>query len=163
MAARPQAGDTVSAPHPDPKGFADGRLRRIPFLDHLGVEVLAFGQGRAELAIEVQPHLCNSMQVAHGGVVMTVLDAALAIAGRAAHTDDYDAPLNTITIEMKTSFLRPGAGRLTIRAECVHKAVSLMFCEGEARDANGHLVARASGTFKLWTSRPGSAPKPSDG
>ena len=140
--------------------FPDGKLRRIPFLDHLGVELVAFGQGRAELAISVRPELCNSLQVAHGGVVMTVLDAALAIAGRAAHTDDYDAPLNTITIEMKTSFLRPGAGRLLVRAECVHRATSLMFCEGEARDVQGLLVARASGTFKLWTQRPGGAPKP---
>jgi uncharacterized protein (TIGR00369 family) len=142
--------------------FPDGRLRRIPFLDHLGVEIVEFGQGRAELAIEVRPQLCNSMQVAHGGVVMTVLDAALAIAGRAAHTDDYDAPINTITVEMKTSFIRPGAGRLVVRAECVHKATSLMFCEGEARDAEGRLVARASGTFKLWTARPGGTPRPTD-
>lgn len=141
----------------------DGRARRIPFLDHLGVEVLAFGQGRTELAIEILPHLCNSMEVAHGGVVMTVLDAALAIAGRAAHTDDYDSPLNAITVEMKTSFLRPGAGRLKVTAECVHKATSLMFCEGEARDAQGRLVARASATIKLWVPRAGVETRPSDG
>jgi len=142
--------------------FPDGRQRRIPFLDHIGVELLSFGQGRAELAITVRPELCNSMAVAHGGVVMTVLDAALAIAGRAAHTDDYDAPVNTITIEMKTSFIRPGAGRLRISAECVHRATSLMFCEGEARDEQGRLVARASGTFKLWVPRAGGTPKPTD-
>lgn len=142
--------------------FPDGKQRRIPFLDHIGVELLSFGQGRAELAITVRPELCNSMEVAHGGVVMTVLDAALAIAGRAAHTDDYDAPVNTITVEMKTSFIRPGAGRLRIRAECVHRATSLMFCEGEARDDQDRLVARASGTFKLWVPRAGGAPKPTD-
>jgi len=143
--------------------FPDGRQRRIPFLDHLGVELVSFGQGRAELAVLVRPELCNSMQVAHGGVVMTVLDAALAIAGRAAHTDDYDAPVNTITIEMKTSFIRPGAGRLQVRAECVHKATRLMFCEGEARDEQDRLVARASGTFKLWVAKAGDRPQPSDG
>ena len=141
----------------------DGKQRRIPFLDHLGVELVSFGQGRAELAIVVRPELCNSMQVAHGGVLMTVLDAALAIAGRAAHTDDYDAPVNTITVEMKTTFVRPGGGRLVVRAECVHKATSLMFCEGEARDEQGRLVARANGTFKLWVPRTGSAEKPADG
>jgi uncharacterized protein (TIGR00369 family) len=143
--------------------FPDGRRRRIPFLDHLGVEVLGFGQGRSSLAVNVRPELCNSMQVVHGGVLMTVLDAALAIAGRAAHTDDYDAPVNAITVEMKTTFVRPGTGRLTISAECVHKASSLMFCEGEARDEAGRLVARANGTFKLWTRREGSAERPADG
>jgi uncharacterized protein (TIGR00369 family) len=143
--------------------FPDGRRRRIPFLDHLGVEVIAFGQGRSELAVTVRPELCNSMKVAHGGVLMTVLDAAMAIAGRAAHTDDYDAPVNTITVEMKTSFVRPGAGRLAVRAECVHKAATLMFCEGEVRDEQGGLVARGNGTFKLWVPRAGSAERPADG
>ncbi|HYF58690.1 MAG TPA: PaaI family thioesterase [Burkholderiaceae bacterium] len=142
--------------------FPDGRTRRIPFLDHLGVELVAFGQGRAELAIQVRPELCNSMRVAHGGVLMTVLDACLAISGRAAHTDDYDAPINTITVEMKTSFVRPGAGRILVRGECVHKATSLMFCEGEARDEAGRLVARANGTFKLWRPKPGDAERPID-
>jgi len=103
------------------------------------------------------------MKVAHGGVLMTVLDAAMAIAGRAAHTDDYDAPVNTITVEMKTSFVRPGAGRLAVRAECVHKAATLMFCEGEVRDEQGGLVARGNGTFKLWVPRAGSAERPADG
>lgn len=143
--------------------FPDGKRRRIPFLDHLGVELVSFGQSRSELAITVRPELCNSMQVAHGGVVMTVLDAALAIAGRAAHTDDYDAPVNTITVEMKTSFIRPGAGRLTVKAECVHKATSLMFCEGEMRDEQGRLVATANGTFKLWVQKAAGTPRPTDG
>jgi acyl-coenzyme A thioesterase PaaI-like protein len=44
----------------------------------------------------------------------------------------------------------------------VHKATSLMFCEGEARDEQGRLVARANGTFKLWVPRAGSTEKPSD-
>jgi uncharacterized protein (TIGR00369 family) len=151
---------TVASAHP--MQFPDGKQRRIPFLDHLGVELVSFGQGRAELAVQVRPEHCNSLQVAHGGVVMTVLDAALAIAGRAAHTDDYDAPVNTITVEMKTSFIRPGAGRLLVRAECVHKATSLMFCEGEVRDEQGRLVARASGTFKLWVAKAGDRPRPTD-
>jgi acyl-coenzyme A thioesterase PaaI-like protein len=38
-----------------------------------------------------------------------------------------------------------------------------MFCEGEARDEQGRLVARANGTFKLWVPRVGSTEKPSDG
>lgn len=142
--------------------FPDGQVRRIPFLDHLGVELLSFGQGQAELALTLRPELYNSMQVAHGGVLMTVLDAALAIAGRAAHTDDYDAPVSTITVEMSTHFLRPGAGRLVARARCVHKASSLMFCEGEVQDERGLPVARATGTFKLWRPRSGESSRPTD-
>jgi uncharacterized protein (TIGR00369 family) len=126
------------------------RSRRIPFLAHLGVEVVEFGQARATLSMAVAPEHRNSMDVAHGGVVMTLLDAAMAIAGRASHTDDYDADLNVITVEMKTTFMSPGRGSLVARGHCVHRGGSLMFCEGEARDESGAVVARSSGTFKLW-------------
>jgi uncharacterized protein (TIGR00369 family) len=129
------------------------RSRRIPFLAHLGIEVTAFGQGRTSLSMPVAPEHRNSMGVAHGGVVMTLLDAAMAIAGRAAHTDDYDDELSVITVEMKTSFMAPGRGDLVAHGVCVHRGGSLMFCEGEARDEAGAVVARSSGTFKLW--RPG--------
>jgi uncharacterized protein (TIGR00369 family) len=132
---------------------ASSGTRRIPFLAHLGVELVAFGAGRSSLAMVLAPEHRNSMDVAHGGVVMTLLDAAMAIAGRAAHTDDYDDPINCLTVEMKTTFIAPGRGSLTAQGTCVHKGRSLMFCEGEVRDAAGALVARASGTFKPWTAR----------
>jgi uncharacterized protein (TIGR00369 family) len=138
-------------------------VRRIPFLEHLGVELVEFGQGRARLTLRIEPHHCNSMQVSHGGVVMTLLDAAMAIAGRAANTDDYDADVNCITVEMKTTFVAPGSGRLHVSGVCLHNGSSLMFCEGEARDESGTLVARSSGTFKLWRPRPGGAARPADG
>jgi uncharacterized protein (TIGR00369 family) len=139
------------------------RSRRIPFLDHLGVEVVEFGGGRATLEMLVLDHHCNSMKVSHGGVVMTMLDAGMAIAGRAAHTDDYESDVNCLTVEMKTTFIAPGRGRLRVVGTCLHKGASLMFCEGEARDESGSIVARASGTFKLWTPRVGGSTKPADG
>jgi uncharacterized protein (TIGR00369 family) len=138
-------------------------LRRIPFLDHLGVELLEFGAGRARLAMPLAPHHFNSMQVSHGGVVMTLLDAAMAIAGRAAHTDDYDSDVNCITVEMKTTFMAPGRGSLSVTGQCLHRGASLMFCEGEARDESGALVARGSGTFKLWRPGRGGVDRPADG
>jgi uncharacterized protein (TIGR00369 family) len=144
-----------AAASPEREGLA--RSRRIPFLDHLGVEVVAFGQGRASLSLTLVPGHLNSMAVAHGGVVMTLLDAAMAIAGRAAHTDNYDDPINCLTVEMKTTFIAPGRGSLLVHGTCVHKGRSLMFCEGEARDASGQLVARSSGTFKALTSRDSGA------
>jgi uncharacterized protein (TIGR00369 family) len=143
--------------------MAMATTRRIPFLEHLGVEIVEFGRGRAKLALRIEPHHCNSMRVAHGGVVMTVLDAALTIAARAAHTDDYDSDVNCITVEMKATFIAPGSGSLTVDGVCLHKGASLMFCEGEARDGSGTLVARASGTFKLWRPRAGGAERPADG
>jgi len=126
----------------------------IPFLHHLGAEITEYGGGRCTLALELEPRHLNSWDVAHGGVIMTLLDAALAIAGKSAFTDDYGAPGGMLTVEMKTMFLRPGtAGRIVAHGQCVHKATKLAFCEGEVCDAAGKTIARASGTFKYWTPR----------
>jgi uncharacterized protein (TIGR00369 family) len=117
----------------------------IPFVQAMGFELLRMQGGEAELGLQLRADQHNSMHMAHGGVTMTLLDVTMAHAARSADVAAA-APAGAtgravITVEMKTSFIRPGAGRLTIRAECVHKATSLMFCEGEARDEQGRLVA----------------------
>lgn len=139
------------------------RYRRIPFLDHLGARVVRIEPGQVEIVVEIRPELCNSGQVAHGGVSMAVLDAALSIAARASRSTDPASPLRSVTIEMKTTFLRPGTGVLRAIGRCVHATASLGFCEGELLNAAGEPVARASGTFKLVSPRSDRPEPPSDG
>ena len=55
-----------------------------------------------------------------------------------------------LTVEMKTTFLRPAKGAFAVRAHCLQAGRSLSFCEGEILDADEQIVARASGTFKFW-------------
>ncbi len=121
----------------------------IPFLRLLGVSLLAFGDGRAELGLAHRPELQNTFGMAHGGVVMTLLDVAMAMAARAAQPyQDDDRSKGMITIEMKTSFLRPSRGALRALGQCLHRTSTLAFCEAELRDDTGSARARASGTFK---------------
>ena len=56
--------------------------RHIPFLHLLGAQLLRFEQGESEIALDIRDELHNSWQVAHGGVVMTLLDVAMARAAR---------------------------------------------------------------------------------
>ncbi|MGZ5031958.1 MAG: PaaI family thioesterase [Usitatibacter sp.] len=120
-----------------------GRL--IPFATHLGIHLTEQGAGRTVLTLELRPELMNSFHSAHGGVIMTLLDIAMA---RAACTLD-DKAVGAITVEMKTSFIGICKGTLTAEGTCLHLGSSLAFCEGEIRDAAGALVAKASGTFKV--------------
>ena len=53
----------------------------IPFLDEVGVEYLGMEGGKSQVALNLEPHHMNSWQVTHGGVVMTLLDVAMAMAG----------------------------------------------------------------------------------
>jgi uncharacterized protein (TIGR00369 family) len=95
----------------------------------------------------------NSWAVVHGGVLMTLLDFVMAMAGRSARPElarEGAQAGGNVTVEMKTTFIRPGKGALTVTASCVHAGRSLSFCEGEIVDDQGRAVARASGTFKFW-------------
>ena len=120
----------------------------IPFADLLGLELLHFEGGSAEIAVELRPDLCNSWMVAHGGVTMTLLDVVMAHAARSPLPDAAPDTRGVVTIEMKTTFLRPGAGRLLGRGKVLHRTSSLAFCEGSVFDPDNLLVGHATGTFK---------------
>jgi uncharacterized protein (TIGR00369 family) len=102
--------------------------------------------GRAVVALDLAPRHLNSWSVAHGGVLMTLLDVAMAVAGRSLDSTAGGG----VTLEMKTSFLQPAnAGtRLIVSGHAYHRSSSLAFCEGEVRDTEQRLIAKAMGIFK---------------
>ena len=97
------------------------------------------------MRLKLRPELMNSFGAAHGGVVMTLLDVAMAIAAR---TRDPDA-VGAITIEMKASFLNAGEGTITVDGVCLHLGKSVAFCEARAHGSDGKLAATGTGTFML--------------
>ena len=118
----------------------------VPFLDDLGVDFLDAPVGEGHVALTLAPRHLNSWKVAHGGVIMTLLDVAMAIAGRSLDPEARGG----VTVEMKTSFLQPAeaGGRLTAHGKAFHRSLTMSFCEGEVRDAHDRLIAKALGTFK---------------
>lgn len=132
---------------------------RIPFVDMLGLELIAFEAGHAEMAIELREDLTNSWSVAHGGVTMTLLDVVMAHAARSPNQPGHAESPGVVTVEMKTSFLRPGLGRLLAKGRLLHRSASMAFCEGSVFDAQGVLVAHATGTFKYLRGLPAGGKK----
>ena len=121
----------------------------IPFVETLGMQLWRFDSGFAEVSLQVRPEMQNSWAVAHGGVVMTLLDVAMAHAARSVRDDtDHGAP-GIVTVEMKTSFMRPATGRLMATGRLLHATKSMAFCDGSVHDASGALCAHATGTFKF--------------
>ena len=128
----------------------------IPFVDHLGVELLRFSDGEAELAVTPRAEHLNSWSVVHGGVTMTLLDVAMAHAARSpVHGAPPDAR-GVVTIEMKTSFMRAAEGRLRATGTLLHKTVTMAFTEGSVFNMAGQLCAHATGTFKYIKAVPGA-------
>ncbi|WP_077032785.1 PaaI family thioesterase [Pelomonas sp. KK5] len=132
----------------------------IPFVERLGFELVSVGQGEAELALDLAEAHLNSWNVAHGGVVMTLLDVAMAHAARSVnrkiHEDGTpDFGPGVVTVEMKTSFMRPGEGRLRATGRLLHRSTTMAFTEGSVLDEHGKLCAHATGTFKYLRALPG--------
>ena len=131
--------------------------RRIPFVETLGMELWRFDHGHAELRIDIRESLANSWDVAHGGVLMTMLDVAMAHAARSIHTARGTADHGMATIEMKTSFMRPAKGALRAVGTLLHHTSSTAFCEARVLGADDQLCAHATGTFKYLRPRQGVA------
>ena len=56
----------------------------IPFVSHLGFELVLFEGGHSQIDYLPQPEHLNSFQVTHGGALMTLLDVVMATAARSA-------------------------------------------------------------------------------
>ncbi|MBL8332842.1 MAG: PaaI family thioesterase [Rubrivivax sp.] len=120
----------------------------IPFLAHLGLTASPSEPGSSCVHLpELKPEHCNLLPAAHGGVVMTLLDVAMA---RAARSHPKAATDSVVTVEMSTRFIRPARGPLTARGRVVHGGGSLCTCEAQVLDEQGTLLATAQGTFKYW-------------
>ncbi len=132
------------AAHPEPVATA---LPAIPFLQELGIKVLESGGGAAQVELTLQACHLNGWHVAHGGVIMTMLDNVMSLAGRSMEPDIRGG----VTIEMKTSFMQPGGKvgcHLIAKGKVAHASASIYFCEGELWNGD-KLVAKATGTFKF--------------
>jgi uncharacterized protein (TIGR00369 family) len=118
----------------------------IPFVEHLGFEMVFFDEGQSELLYTPEPEHMNSFNVTHGGALMTLLDVTLATAARSV-----DKTLGVVTIEMKTSFMQPARGALIAKGRLIHRTRNMAFTEGTVFDAQGNVCAHATGTFKYVT------------
>lgn len=122
----------------------------IPFVAHLGFELLRMEGGEAEIRFAAAPEHLNSFNVVHGGASMTLLDVAMAHAARSVLVGP-EADMGVVTIEMKTSFMaaaRREPGPLLATGRLLHRTATMAFTEGRVVDAQGKLCAHATGTFK---------------
>ena len=120
----------------------------IPFVSHLGFELVRMEGGESELKYLPKHEHLNSFLVTHGGAIMTLLDVTLATAARSV-----DLEIGVVTIEMKTTFMQPCKGLLTGKGRLMHRTKSMAFAEGTIFDAEGKACAHATGTFK-YVKRP---------
>lgn len=116
---------------------------KIPFVEHLGFELVKFEDGNSQIEYDPKPEHLNSFSVVHGGVSMTLLDVSMAAAARSV-----DREMGVVTIEMKTTFMQAARGKLTGKGHLMHRTATMAFTEATIYDAQGKACAHATGTFK---------------
>jgi uncharacterized protein (TIGR00369 family) len=82
---------------------------------------------------------------------MTLMDVTMASAARSVAPE-----MGVVTIEMKTSFLKPApgdGGTLTGRGQLIQRTNSMAFVEAKLYDRQGQVCAHSTGTFK-YVKRP---------
>ena len=117
----------------------------VPFIEHIGVEMLEKLNGRVKLKLEPREEFLNSWGSIHGGLLMSVLDAALGSAGRSIDKNCVGAA----TIELKANFIAAAKGPILAEGRAQRSGKSLIFSEGEITDEDGNTLAKGTGTFKL--------------
>src|SRR5207237_6116216 len=110
-----------------------------PVVGHLGFALELFEGGESAIAYSPQPEHLNSFAVTHGGACMTLLDVTMAVAARSVQKD-----MGVVTIEMKTSFMRPAPGdgsKLTAKGRLMHRTAPLAFSQHTLYDAERQACA----------------------
>jgi len=116
----------------------------IPFVSLLGFDLTRFENGESTILYRPKPEHANSFAVTHGGACMTLLDVTMATAARSVAPES-----GVVTIEMKTSFMRPSPlGLLTAKGKLIHRTATMAFTEATIFDEAGKPCAHATGTFK---------------
>jgi uncharacterized protein (TIGR00369 family) len=118
-------------------------IAHIPFVEHLGFELIECEGGHAQIHYTPKPEHLNSFNVTHGGASMTLMDVVMAHAARSLTTDG-----GIVTVEMKTSFIQPAVGALVAKGRLIHRTATLAFTEATIFDAQGRVCSHATGTFK---------------
>ena len=112
----------------------------------LGFRMLKVDQANktVEVAFDARAELLsNPMKQIQGGYLCAMLDECMSVACMVASGMTAVAP----TLEMKTSFLRPGMpGELRGVGRVIKWGRTIAFTEGELYDAEGRLLAKATGT-----------------
>lgn len=121
-----------------------GRERHVPFTAHLGIRVERAEAGEAVVSVDLQPHMLNNHDAGHGGVLMTLLDIAMANAA----LSKIDYAREVVTVDMHVGFMAPSSGRLVATGRAVGGGRSICFCEARVLDETGRLAAQAMGTFR---------------
>ncbi len=134
--------------------------RRSGYRTLLGYRTKAWREGYGEVELTIGPQHMNSINIVHGGVYASLLDAALGHA--VSHCAVPGNARFSTTMSLTTTFLRAAkTGRLTGIGRMEGIEGRVVTATGEVRDETGALCAVGQGSFLYFpgSERPEGVPK----
>lgn len=144
-----------------PKAMADVLTQRIQergrantFWQTIGLEAIAASEGAARLRLPVTDALRNGPRASlHGGVLASIIDAAVASALATLLPDDTEAGARTSTLDLNVSFLSAvTGGELTVEGRILRRGRAIAFGQADVFDEAGELVATGRATYRIRSS-----------
>ena len=125
-----------------------------PAVEWLGFPRLqAYGDSWVEAYWDIEPRTLNSRGTIFGGYYGVLADGLLALATMTALQNDE----HFVTSDLRISYFRAaGKGRVYMRAEVTNRSRSLLHAEGEFRNEEGELLARAVAVQSIRLGESGS-------
>jgi uncharacterized protein (TIGR00369 family) len=126
----------------------DSEVPKHGFATLVGYRLVEWREDFAEIALDVEDRHLNRSGIAHGGVAATLLDTALGYAG--CHCAVPGRVRRAVTLSLTVNFVGPIAAGTTLTAvgRRTGGGQRIFYAEGEVRDADGALVATATGVWR---------------
>ena len=118
----------------------------VGFRKWLDLDYEVMEDGHAVVSIRLDENKRNLRDVAHGGIVASLIDVAM---GTAAAGGNYDTRKRlVVTLEMKVNYLAPAEGdALTATADVIRAGSRTSVVRCEVRTDRGEVCAVGLGTF----------------
>ena len=116
-----------------------------PFNNHLGIKLEKLEGDSVIYTLEINPTHLNVNQGVHGGVYFSILDSVMGATIRSV----VKQPI--VTINMSINYFAPASNEdvLKASAKVLQRGRSIVTAEGSIEDADGRLLAKSIGTFKM--------------
>jgi uncharacterized protein (TIGR00369 family) len=128
--------------------MGNGEIPMAPIGELMNMRGVSASEGEAVFAFTPDESMVNPLGIVHGGPICTLLDSVI---GCAVHTT-LPAGVGYTSIDINVSFLRPPqlGVELTAIGKVTKPGRRVAFGEGELRDPDGKLVAKATSSCLIF-------------
>lgn len=116
----------------------------VPFDDEIGLVYTDIGPDGARAQLELQPKLCQSAGIVHGGVYCSMVESVASVSAHTWLNPDGGADSGTVVgVNNNTDFLRAvSAGTVFAAATPIHRGRRQQLWQVTITDSDERVVAR---------------------